>query len=196
MYSIASLASTIFCRSVCWSPPRYRLRIELHRDRRAALQGGAVGDVLDGRAEYAGEVDAVVFVEPLVLDRDGRVLQVGGDFVPADGAAQFVGLDEPQAGAVGGEHLRGAVGEDRVQRREGRRRAGDVQDVADRGDRAEHERHREHAAADEQDAGWAGAVVPAPTLSCLPGHLLEPESTAPRRVGVTLASQPPSTLAT
>ncbi len=51
---------------------------ELHRQRRAALQGFAVGGVLDGRAEDSGEVDAVVLVEALVLDRDGGVLQVVG----------------------------------------------------------------------------------------------------------------------
>ena len=48
---------------------------QLHRDRRAALQRGAVGDVLDRRAEDAREVDAVVFVEALVLDRHRRVLE-------------------------------------------------------------------------------------------------------------------------
>ncbi len=66
---------------------------QLHRDRRRALQGLSVHDVLDGRAEDAGHVDAVVLVEALVLDRHGRVLEVGWDFAPADRRAQFVGLD-------------------------------------------------------------------------------------------------------
>ncbi len=143
---------------------------ELHRDRRAALQGGAVGDVLDGRAEDSGQIDAIVFVEPLVLDRDRRVLQVGGNFTPADGAAQVVGLDEAEARAVGGEHLRGATRQDRVQRAERGCGPGDMQDVADRRDRPDDEHRREHAAADEQDTCWTGAVVPAPALPCLPGH--------------------------
>ena len=82
---------------------------ELHRDRRAALQRGAVGYVLDGRAEDPGHVDAVVFVEALVLDRDRRVLEVFRDRAPADRRAQLIGLDEAQACAVGGEHLRGAA---------------------------------------------------------------------------------------
>ena len=145
---------------------------QLHRDRRAALQRGAVGDVLDGRAEDAGQVDAVVLVEALVLDRDGRVLQVFGDFAPADGAAQVVGLDKAETRAVSGEHLRGAATEDRVQRRERRCRLRDVQDVADRRDHTHEERAREHAAADEEDACGPGAVVPVPTLTCLPGHRL------------------------
>src|SRR4029077_15222433 len=117
-----------------------QIAYELHRDRRATLQRRAVGDVLDGRTKYAGEVDAVVFVEPLVLDRHGRVLQVGGNFIPADRAAQIVGLDESQTRAVRGEHLRGAARQERVQRVQGGSGSGDVQDVADRCDRAEHER--------------------------------------------------------
>ena len=78
---------------------------QLHRDRRSALQRGAVGDVLQRCAEDAGDVDAVVFVEALVLDRDGRVLEVPRDFIPVDGGAQQVGLDEAESRAVGGEHL-------------------------------------------------------------------------------------------
>ena len=143
---------------------------ELHRDRRAALQWRPVDDVLDGRAEYAGEVDAVVLVEPLILDRDRRVLQIFGDLAPADRTAHLGRLNEPQARAVGGEHLRGAAVEQGVQQAQRRGGVGDVQHIADRRDRAEHEHRREHAAADEQDACWAGAVVPAPALPCLPGH--------------------------
>ena len=58
---------------------------QLHRDRRAALQRGAVGEVLDGRAEDPRQVDAVVVVEALVLDRDGGVLQIFRDFLQETG---------------------------------------------------------------------------------------------------------------
>ncbi len=87
---------------------------QLHRDRRAALQRGAVGDVLDGSTEDPGQVDPVVLVEALVLDRDGGVLEVFGDFAPPDGRAQLIGLDKAEARPVGGEDLRGAAGQQRV----------------------------------------------------------------------------------
>ena len=79
---------------------------ELHRDRRAALQRFAMGDVLYGGAEDSGHVDAVVFIEALVLDRDRGVLQVFRDLAPGDRAEQLAGLDEAEARTVGGEHLR------------------------------------------------------------------------------------------
>ena len=52
---------------------------ELHRDRAAALGRGAGLEVVHHRAHQAVVVDAVVFVEALVLDRDGGVLQDLGD---------------------------------------------------------------------------------------------------------------------
>ena len=124
---------------------------------------------LTAARKIAGQVDAVVFVEALVLDRHGRVLEVGGDFAPADRSAQFVGLDEAEARAVGGEHLRGALAEERVQRGERGRRLGDVQDVGDGGDHADDERGGEHAAADEEDPRAPAAAAAA--LSCLSRHL-------------------------
>src|SRR4029077_17793849 len=144
---------------------------QLHRDRRSPLQSGAVGDVLDGRAEDPGEVDAVVLVEPLILDRDGRVLELGGDLLPGDRCAQLVGLDEAEARAVGGEHLRGAVAENRAKGGDRGSRLGDVQDVSDRRDRADDQGGDEDSAADQDDSCRGAAVVPAPALSCLSRHL-------------------------
>ncbi len=143
-YSIASLASMIFCLQRALVASQVEVAHQLHRDRRAALQRGAVEDVLHGRAEDPGQVDAVVLVEALVLDRDRGVLQVCGDFAPGDGAAQLVGLDEAQPRAVGGEHLRGAAAQDRVQLCDRGSRPGDAQDVADRRDRAHDHYRGEH----------------------------------------------------
>ena len=56
-----------------------RVLDELLGDRRGALLGALAEDVLDQGAADALEVDAVVFVEARVLDRDHRVLDVGGD---------------------------------------------------------------------------------------------------------------------
>ena len=85
----------------------------------ASLERFAVHEILDGGAEDPGGVDAVVVVEALVLDRDRGVGEVGGDLRPGDRRAQLVGLDEPEARAVGGEHLRGGAVDDRVARRRG-----------------------------------------------------------------------------
>ena len=52
---------------------------ELLGDRRAALDGAAVGDVGPERAQDAAQVDPAVLVEALVLDRDDRVLDPGRD---------------------------------------------------------------------------------------------------------------------
>jgi len=136
---------------------------QLHRDRRAALQRLAVGDVLHGGTEDPGQIDAIVVVEALILDRDRRIGEIPGDLTPRDRAAQLVGLDVAQARAVGGEHLRGAAGDQRMQRTERRRGSRDRQDIAGGGDRARETERRNHAKRDEQKAGGAGTSVPAPT---------------------------------
>ncbi len=56
-----------------------RVLDELLGDRRGALRGALAEHVLDQGAGDALEVDAVVFVEARVLDRDHRVLDVRGD---------------------------------------------------------------------------------------------------------------------
>jgi hypothetical protein len=143
---------------------------QLHRDRGATLQRLSVGDVLDGGAEDAGGVDAVVFVVALVLDRDRRVLEIAGDVVPADRRAQGVGLDVAQARAVGGEHLRGGAGEDRVQLRDRRRGLGDVQHIRDRSPDRQCDRGGGGAEPDEHDAREAAAAVATAALACLSRH--------------------------
>ena len=61
-----------------------RVLDELLGDRRAALGGALAEDVLDQGAADALEVDPAVRVEARVLDRDHRVLDVGGDLRRAE----------------------------------------------------------------------------------------------------------------
>src|SRR4029078_2297097 len=79
---------------------------ELHGERRAALDLVAVLEVLHARADDALEVDALVLEEPAVLDGDDGVLDVLRDLLRGDRRAQLVGLDEPEARAVGGVDAR------------------------------------------------------------------------------------------
>ena len=126
---------------------------QLHRDRRAALQRGAVDDVLDrprGRSRSGRRRCSCRSAGP--RSRPSRSCRFVGISLQPTGRAQLVGLDEAEARAVGGEHLRGAAAEDRVQRAERGRRLRDVEDVADRGDRADDQRGGEHAAADQQES--------------------------------------------
>ncbi len=141
---------------------------QLHRDRRRPLKRFAVHEILDGGAEDPGGVDAVVLVEALVLDRNRGVGEVGGDLRPGDRRAQLVGLDEPEARAVGGEHLRGGAVDDRVAPGEARRGVGDRDHVRHRADGAEEQRARQHDQDDEEDAG--GPPVVAAALACESGH--------------------------
>jgi hypothetical protein len=140
---------------------------QLHRDRRAALHDVPGGEVLERGAKDAGRVDAFVFVEALVLDRDRGVPQLVGDFIPADRASHLIRGDVAEARAVGGEDLRGASFEDRMQRLEPGRRAGDVEHIADGRDRPDDERKGEGRTPDQDDARGTGAIVPAPALACL-----------------------------
>jgi hypothetical protein len=68
-----------------------RVLDELLRDRRAALDGAAVADVGPQRARGAAQVDAVVLVEALVLDRDDRVLHRQRDVRRRDDDPALVG---------------------------------------------------------------------------------------------------------
>ena len=79
---------------------------ELHGQRRGALHGLVLGEVLDRGADDALVVDALVLVEALVLDRDGRVLQRVRDLLAVHRLHQVVGLDEAEPRAVGREDLR------------------------------------------------------------------------------------------
>ena len=66
----------------------------LLRDRRAALDDRLVADVLPGGAEDAAHVDAVVLVEPLVLDRDDRLLHDRRDLLRGDEHAALVAAED------------------------------------------------------------------------------------------------------
>ena len=106
---------------------------QLHRQRRAALDGLLVDEVLDRGADDALVVDALVLVEALVLDRDGRVLEHLRQVVAAHGPAQLVGGDEAQARAVGGEHLGVRARVALLQRGDRRGGGGGRDDPADHG---------------------------------------------------------------
>ena len=109
---------------------------ELHRDRRAALHGLLVDEVLHARADEALVVDALVLVEAAVLDRDGRVLEQLRELVARGGQAQLGRLDEAEPRAVGGQHLGVGARVALLQRGQRRRGGGDRDDVADGGDAA------------------------------------------------------------
>ncbi len=153
---------------------------QLHRDRRGALQGFAGGEVPDGCPQDAGEVDRVVLVEALVLDRHGRLLELGRDLFPGDRRAQLGGLDETETGAVGGQDLGGATRGHGMPGREAGRRVDDRRDVG--GDRQDPRRTacEQDTQEDQWDAEGGSSPVPAPALYCLHGH---PEGRHPAASG-------------
>src|SRR5262249_23038110 len=71
-----------------------RVLDELLRDRRAALHGALVTDVLPGRPDDPAQVDAAMLVEALVLDVDDRVLHPRRDAVPADELARSLAAQD------------------------------------------------------------------------------------------------------
>ena len=101
---------------------------ELLGDRRAALSRlAAGGQVVPAGPDDRREIDAAVVVEPPVLDRDRRVLQVLRDLVAGDRLADRVGVDHPDQGAVGRVHLGNRPLRDRLQRGERGCRVVDVE---------------------------------------------------------------------
>ena len=69
---------------------------ELLRDRRAALDDGLVLDVREQRAPDRVQVDAVVLVEALVLDRDDRLLHDRGDLIRVEDHAALLAAEHRQ----------------------------------------------------------------------------------------------------
>ena len=87
-----------------------RVLDELLGDGRGAL-GRAAGEQVGGRgARHALDVDAVVLVEAPILDRDGRLLHVGGDVARVHQDALIVVEQRPDLVAL-------VVDDDRVPRR-------------------------------------------------------------------------------
>ena len=98
-----------------------RVLDELLGDRRGALLGALAEHVLDQGAGDALEVDPVVFVEAGVLDRDHRVLDVGGDLAGGEQDLVLVagqGADRFARGVVDLAVLRGLVLGEVVDRRQ------------------------------------------------------------------------------
>ena len=137
----------------------HRVLDELLRDRRAALHEPVLGDVGPERARHPVHVDAAVLVEPLVLDRDDRLLHLRRDLARGD--------DHPCLRAA--EH-----GEDRVPVARVdvavdllvvRRRVESRNLRCDRRDQPEPERRRpQHAEDDDQQEQTELADPPAPAL--------------------------------
>jgi hypothetical protein len=94
---------------------------ELLGDRRGALGGALAEDVFDQGAADSLEVEAGVFVEALVLDRDHRVLDVGRDLRGGQQDLVLVAGQGPDRLARGVQHfavLRGLVLGEVVDRRQ------------------------------------------------------------------------------
>ena len=121
---------------------------ELHRDRRAALLVVAV-EVVDRGADDALVVDAVVLVEALVLDRDGRVAHDLRDVRALEREVQLVVLDEAERGAVGRVDARVLGDRAGLERRERRGRGGEVHDVADGAEAGDHDEDPQHHEGEE-----------------------------------------------
>ena len=134
---------------------------QLHRDRAAALVGGAALQVAHRGAGEAVVVDAVVAVEALVLDRDGRVLQDLGDPVAGDDRAVGLAGHDPEEVLV-------LVVDARVLAEADLLELAAVQALAhgvDRQGRHQHEAahdRREHAADDEGDVLALAVGAPSP----------------------------------
>ena len=143
---------------------------QLHRQRRAALQRLAGARVLERRADDALEVDALVLVEALVLDRDRRVLHRLRDLRRADAEAQDVVLDEAQPRAVGRQHRRDATGVLDLQRLQRRRRVCDPDDVADRAQDGDHRARGQHREGEDDDAGGAASAATSTLAFEASGH--------------------------
>src|SRR4029079_9864340 len=83
---------------------------ELLRQRRGALAGFALTDVVTQRARESQRVDARVLVEPSVLRGDERVLQLGRDRVERDVTAVLVESEPGLAVRAEEGHVADAAG--------------------------------------------------------------------------------------
>ena len=139
---------------------------ELLGDRRAALDRLARFEVLQRGADDALGVDAAVFVEALVLDRDGGALQALRHALYRDGRARLFGLDDAELAAVAGVDGRVAALLDRLAGGQRGRLGGDVEHPGgdpDRGDRDQ----RGRAEADQEDLAAGAPPVPLATAVAL-----------------------------
>jgi hypothetical protein len=125
-----------------------RVLDELLGDRRGALLGALAEDVLDQGAADPLEVDAVVFVETRVLDRDHRVLDVWGDLRAVEEDFVLVagqGAERFPVGVVDLAVFRCLVLGEVVDRRQVLGDRGHhPEDHRDEGEDAEAEQHEEH----------------------------------------------------
>ena len=144
---------------------------QLLGDRRAALDRFARFQVLERGAGDALEVDAAVFVEALVLDRDRGQPQSLRHPFDRHRLARFVGVDEAEPAAVGGEEGGVAAALDLLAGGERRRFGGDVEHP--RGDRDRRQDDGDEQAGPDEDQLAAGAAAPPLTSPIALGHLEE-----------------------
>jgi hypothetical protein len=148
---------------------------ELLRDRRAALHDLLVAHVLPDGTHDAVHVDAAVLEEPLVLDRDDRLLHHRRDLVRGDDLAAL-GADQPREHAVAGRVIDDPVLlltlrlPDRVELR-------DV--AADPDDEPVRERDEAEQAHQDEDGEKANLADPATALAVRALRLLPAQQNPP-----------------
>ena len=114
---------------------------ELLGQRRAALRNAAMQDVGDGRAHDAERIDAVMRIEPAVLDGDEGLRQIGRQILQRDiGAGHFAA--RRQHAAVEADDLDGRRPFRNFERLDRRQMRADPDDDADHGDGRPQAEHR------------------------------------------------------
>ena len=125
---------------------------ELLRDRAAALRGAPVPDVGHRRGADADEIEAVVIVEPLILDGDERLDEMRGNFGERhvdplfleDGEGELILGVEDRRRLIHVAHLRDGVAD--------REAPCASRDRPDRADDRQHDRQRESEGDADGDA--------------------------------------------
>ena len=137
---------------------------ELLGDRRGALLDLAGLEVLHGRADDRGAIDAVVLPEVLVLDRDRRLLERLGDLLVLDRRPQDLRLHVAEALALGVVDLRVGPRVGGPQAVDRRRVRLDVHDP-ERGAADPDPGHRDDGEQDREDLLRGRPVLAGPSLS-------------------------------
>ncbi len=139
---------------------------ELLRNRAAALDGAAVPKVRHRRRDDAHEIEAVMLVEPLILDGDDRVLQVGRDPIERH-ADPLLLVNRERQSIVGIEDSGGLLHVadllDGFRVREGARKRHQRPDARDQ----QEQRHRRRRHGRIPDEAWVLAPHPVPLRSQL-----------------------------
>jgi hypothetical protein len=143
---------------------------QLLGERGAALHGLARLEVLDAGAHDRAQVDALVLVEALVLDRHGRAAQPHRQLVPGHDPAQDVRLHEAEPRAVGCVDDGDLPLVGRFQLAQVRRGGGDREHVAGHRQDGDHADGGDHPDGQQHRAAATVALTP-PGLSLPVAHL-------------------------